>query len=292
MLYNIISYDLKKTICYNELLILFSLIINIIPFFSNGQDSTMVNDIINHNDGIGLWWAGHNGWIIKHNDLIISTDILLNYDKRIKPPPISEEELAEILDISFITHAHGDHFVRSVSKVLIEKSKCIFVIPESCLKVAEELKIPLSRIRIAKPRINFELMGIKVEPIRAIHGNENFAIYYQSNMEDCGYVIEIGGKRFLQPGDSFLLEDHLFQTNIDVLFFSPTQHNTYINQSLTLINKLNPKYIFPQHHSTVIVDKSTYFWAKGYQKEVKSKLSKELSGKYKILKQGDKVEIR
>ena len=76
--------------------------------------------IIEHDEGIGLWWAGHNGWIIKSNGLVISTDILLNYDKRKQSPPISEEELADILDISFITHGHKDHFARSVSKVLIE----------------------------------------------------------------------------------------------------------------------------------------------------------------------------
>ena len=92
--------------------------------------------IIEHDEGIGLWWAGHNGWIIKHDGLVISTDLLLNYDKRIESPPIAEEDLAKVLDISFVTHGHKDHFARSISKTLIEKSKCIFVIPESCLEIA------------------------------------------------------------------------------------------------------------------------------------------------------------
>ncbi len=42
--------------------------------------------IIAHDKGIGLWWTGHNGWIIKHDGLVISTDLLLNYDKRIESP--------------------------------------------------------------------------------------------------------------------------------------------------------------------------------------------------------------
>ena len=70
--------------------------------------------------------------------------------------------------------------------------------------------MPKDRINIGKPREPFEIMGIHVEPQRAIHGNANFAIYYEANLQDCGYVINIDGTRFLQPGDSYLLEDHLF----------------------------------------------------------------------------------
>ena len=89
------------------------------------NDSSLKQQIVSHTDGVGLWWAGHNGWIIKSNGLVIATDILLNYDKRKQSPPINEEELAEILDISFITHGHKDHFARSISKTLLEKSSLI-----------------------------------------------------------------------------------------------------------------------------------------------------------------------
>ena len=264
----------------------------IVPFGLKCQkQSTLKQEIDQHQEGVGLWWAGHSGWIIKSNDLVISTDILLDYDKRIKKPPISKNELAQILDISFVTHSHKDHFARSVSKVLIEESDCIFVIPESCLEVAKELKIPPERIKIAIPRKKFSISGINVTPIRAIHGNADFAVYYKANLKDCGYLIDIDGKRFLQPGDSFLLEDHLFLNNIDVLFFSPTEHNMHIKNSLTLINRLEPKYILPQHHSTVEVNLKTFFWAKGYQNEIKQKLSEKLKKRYYILNEGDKLLI-
>ena len=128
--------------------------------------------------------------------------------------------------------------------------------------------------------------------MRAIHGNANFAIYYEANLQDCGYLIEIGGKTFLQPGDSYLLEDHLFLKNVDVLFFSPTEHNMYIDRSVILINTLNPDYILPQHHSTIIVDEQSRFWAKGYPEEVKIRLSQDLKQKYHIMKEGDKMSIK
>ncbi len=260
--------------------------------FSFAQGSRLIDEINSHSTGIGLWWVGHNGWLIKSGDLVIATDILLDYGDRINPPLINAEELATVLDISFVTHGHNDHFNRAVSRVLLEKSECLFVIPESCLSIAEELEIPGERLQIARPREPFELLGIQIQPIRAIHGNANFAIYYEANMQDCGYLIDVDGTSFLQPGDSYLLEDHLFLKHVDVLFFSPTEHNMYIDRSVILINTLNPDFIFPQHHSTIIVNEQSRFWAKGYPDEVKIRLSEPLKEKYHILKEGEKVQIR
>jgi L-ascorbate 6-phosphate lactonase len=250
----------------------------------------MIDEIKSHKNGIGLWWAGHNSWIIKSGDLVVTTDLYLENGLRLSPSPITPEEIASEVDISFVTHAHGDHFNEYTSRVLIEKSSCIFVMPESCLPVAKKLKIPDNRIVVTKPRESYQVNGIPVEAIRAIHGNANFAIYYEANLQDCGYVFTIGGKRFLQPGDTYLLEDHLFLKDIDVLFFSPTEHNMYIDRSMILINTLDPDYIFPQHHSTITFGEGNKyrFWAKGYPDEVKIRLSRQLQERYHILKPGDK----
>jgi hypothetical protein len=52
------------------------------------------------------------------------------------------------------------------------------------------------------PRKPFEFEGVKVSPVRAIHGNPRTAVHCDANPEDCGCPIELGGKTFLQPGDS------------------------------------------------------------------------------------------
>jgi L-ascorbate metabolism protein UlaG (beta-lactamase superfamily) len=265
----------------------------IIP--SSAQTSTrMIEEIKSHQSGLGLWWAGHNSWIIKSGDMVVATDLYLENSMRLAPSPITAEEIASVIDVSFVTHAHGDHFNEQTSRVLLEKSLCVFVMPESCLPVARKLKIPDNRIVVARPRESFEVKGIKVDAIRAVHGNANFAIYYDANLQDCGYVFTIGGKRFLQPGDSYLLEDHLFLKDIDVLFFSPTEHNMYIDRSVILINTLDPEYILPQHHGTIgFGEGDKYrFWAKGYPDEVKIRLSQPLKDHFHILKPGDKMIIR
>jgi len=258
----------------------------------NGQNSRMIDQIRNHAAGTSVWWAGQDSWIIKSGNLVIATDLFLEDNGRIAPSPVTPAELAGVLDISFVTHSHGDHFEEYTSKILLEKSSCIFVMPESCLEEARRMKIPDSRIVVAKPRVPFEIRGIKVEPIRAIHGNSNFAIYYEANLQDCGYLLTIDGKTFLQPGDTYLLEDHLFVKNVNVLFVSPTEHNMYIDPSVILINALNPDYIFPQHHSTIAITDENRFWAKGYPDEVKIRLSRSMKERYHILRPGDSMEIK
>jgi L-ascorbate metabolism protein UlaG (beta-lactamase superfamily) len=258
-----------------------------------GQKKRLIDEIREHTKGLAVWWVGHNGWLIKSDDMLISTDLPLETSARAVPSPISAEELAPELDIAFVTHGHGDHFERETSRILLDNGDCTFVVPISCTEIAkDELHIPENRLKIAEPRSPFDLGEIHIEPVRAIHGNEKYAVYYDANLGDCGYLISIGGKRIFQPGDSVLLEDQLFLKDVDVLFFSPTEHNTYIDRSVILINTLDPDYIFPQHRDTFKVTPENRFWTSAYPFEVKLRLSKELQEKYHILEMGEMMEIR
>ena len=256
-------------------------------------DTKLIDEIRAHKKGIAVWWVGHNGWLIKSDDILVGTDLPLETKAREVPSPVTAKELASELDISFVTHEHGDQFERETSRILVENGNCIFVMPASCLDAAKkEVQIPDNRIRIAEPRKEFDVGEVHIEAVRAIHGNKNYAVYYEANLQDCGYVITMGGKRFLQMGDSVLLEDQLFLENIDVLFFSPTEHNTYIERSVILINALEPKYIFPQHRDTFKVTPENRFWTNAYPYEVKLRLSKPLQDRYHILEMGKKMDIQ
>jgi L-ascorbate metabolism protein UlaG (beta-lactamase superfamily) len=245
-----------------------------------------------HRSGLAVWWTGHNGWLIKSDTTLIGTDMATEDEDRLYQSPISAEELAPLLDVAFITHGHGDHFNRETARVLSEKGRCTFVMPANCAEEARRLGIPESRIQVATPRKPFELRGMNVSPVRAIHGNPKAAVYYEANLEDCGYLIELGGKAFLQPGDSVLLEDHLFLKHVDVLFFSPTEHNMHIDPSVILINELEPEFILPQHRDTYRVTPQNRYWTSGYPHEVKDRLAKPLKARYHILKQGEKLVIK
>jgi len=257
--------------------------------FVNGK---LLEEIRAHQQGMAVWWVGHNGWLIKAGQILIGTDLPLETKARMAPPPITAAELAGEINYSFITHEHSDHFERETSKILLDEGNCTFVLPRSCLEAArKEVGIPDDRMIIAEPRKPFDAGDLHVEPIRAIHGNRKYAVYYEANLEDCGYLITLGGKRILQPGDSVLLEDQLFLKDVDVLFFSPTEHNTYIERSVILINELEPDYIFPQHRETFKVTPENRFWTSAYPYEVKLRLAKALQERYYILDMGKKMMI-
>lgn len=259
---------------------------------SSAAGGSLLKEIRAHRSGIAVWWLGHNGWLIKSGETLIGTDLVLEEPNRLFPAPISSADLATELDISFITHGHGDHFHRATTKALFEKGHCTFVIPKSCVEIAHKLELAEARVRVATPREEpFELEGVRIQPIRAIHGNPKFAVYAQANLEDCGYVITIGGKSFLQPGDSVLLEDHLFLKHVDVLFFSPTEHNMHVDRSVILINELQPDHILPQHRDTYIETPQNRYWTHGYPGEVFNLLSKPLQERYRVLKPGERLLI-
>lgn len=266
---------------------------HLLPAQPGEPQGRMIDEIRAHTSGLAVWWTGHNGWLIKYNDLLIGTDLALESGERAVPSPISAEELAGELDISFVSHEHGDHFERETSAILRDKGHCLFVMPATCTDAArQDLHIPDNRIRVATPRTPFSIGEVRVEPVRAIHGNPKFAVFYDANLEDCGYVITIGGKRFLQMGDTVLLEDHLYLEDVDVLFFSPTEHNTHIDPSLILINTLEPAYILPQHRATFKVTVQNRYWTSGYPHEVQFRLSKALQERYHVLDIGEKMVIR
>jgi L-ascorbate 6-phosphate lactonase len=252
----------------------------------------LIDEIRRHHKGMAVWWTGHNGWLIKSDSLLVSFDLALESGDRKVPAPVSALELSSELDIAFITHEHGDHFERETCAILNANSHCLFVMPASCLEAAREMKIPESRIKIAEPRKPFDLGAVRVEPIRAIHGGPRFAVFVDANLQDCGYVVCINGKRLLQMGDTVLLEDHLFLEDIDVLFFSPTEHNTHIDPSLVLINELQPKTIFPQHRDTFQVTPENRYWTTAYTDEVRLRLCKSLQEAYHILDMGEKMLIQ
>jgi L-ascorbate metabolism protein UlaG (beta-lactamase superfamily) len=259
---------------------------------------TVLTEIRAHHSGIALWWVGNAGWLIKSGNLLIGTDLDLSLDEKIQPPPITARDLAGELDVVLVSHHHGDHCNVPTLKELARGSRCTFVLPQPCLKEVGELGIAKERIIVPEPLQPFDVKGIHVEPVHAIHGNQEFTVltrepdFVDKIAHNCGYVLNLGGKRFFHPGDSVLTEEHLALKNIDVLFVSPTVHNMYMDRSMILINHLQPAYIFPQHFGTYRETEEEAFWMHGYSDELKLRLSQELQKRYHKLNPGEKFEIR
>jgi len=260
--------------------------------------AAILGEIRSHHQGLAVWWMGNSGWLIKSDNLLIGTDLDLEPGGKLAPPPLAAQDLAGELDLAFVTHHHGDHCNLPTIRVLAQGSRCTFVLPQPCLRQVAALAISKDRIVVPEPLQPFEIKGVRVEPVHAIHGNQDFTVltrepgFVDAIAHNCGYVFNLNGKRFFEPGDSVLTEEHLNLKNIDVLFVSPTIHNMFTDRSMMLINRLEPGYIFPQHFGTYRVTDDNSFWTRGYPDELKLRLSQELQKRYHKLKPGEMFVIR
>jgi L-ascorbate metabolism protein UlaG (beta-lactamase superfamily) len=267
------------------------------PLLLPQTSAPVLDQVRSHHKGIAVWWVGNAGWLVKADDLLIGTDLDLSDSEKAKAPPVRADELAGELDVAFATHHHGDHCNVPTIKALAAGSRTVFVLPRSCLKEVAALGIPASRIIVPEPLQPFDVKGVHVEPIHAIHGNQEFTVltrepdFVENIAHNCGYVWNIHGKRFLEPGDSVLTEEHLGLKNIDVLFVSPTVHNMFTDRSMILINHLQPAYIFPQHFGTYQETEEEAFWMHGYPDELKLRLSADLQKRYHKLPLGGMFTI-
>jgi L-ascorbate 6-phosphate lactonase len=258
---------------------------------------TAIEQIRSHREGIAVWWTGNAGWVIKTSDVTIGVDLDLSTSGKIQPPPVTAEQLAAELDLLLVSHHHGDHCNTPTIKALAQGSRTTFVLPRTCLKRIAQFGVPENRIIVPEPGRPFNAKGIRIEPIHAIHGNQEFTVltrepdFVDSIRDNCGYVLSVGGKRIFHPGDSVLTEEQLALRNIDVLFVSPTVHNMYTDRSMILINRLQPAYIFPQHFGTFIETDDNSFWTRGYPDELKLRLSGDLQKRYHKLRQGQMFRV-
>jgi len=263
-----------------------------------GEEVATIQQIHSHRKGQAVWWTGNAGWLIKSGDLLVGTDLTLDNDDKVQKPPVTASQIAPDLSVLFVTHHHGDHCNTETIRILVQQSKCIFVLPSPCVKELGNLKIPPSRLIVPEPLHPFDVKSVHVEPIHAIHGNQEFTVltrepdFIENIMHNCGYVLEIDHRRFFQPGDSVLTEEQLELKKISVLFISPTVHDMYIDRSVTLIEHLKPAYIFPQHFGTYNEIKEELFWRHGYPDELKKRLPAEFQARYHKLAQGQMFEIK
>ena len=258
----------------------------------------VLRGIRSRHKGLAVWWVGNAGWLIKADDLLIGIDLDLSTEEKAAPPPITARELAPELGVLFATHRHGDHCNVPTIRELSQASRCMFVLPRPCLKEVSEFHIPSQRVVVPEPLQPFDLKSVHVEPVHAIHGNQEFTVltrepdFVESIAHNCGYVLNIQGKRFFHPGDSVLTEEHLGLKKIDVLFVSPTVHHMYVDRSMILINRLEPAYIFPQHFGTYEQTDENSFWTRGYPDELKLRLSQTLQNRYHKLRLGEMFVIQ
>lgn len=242
--------------------------------------------------GINLCWTGNDGWLIGANDHLIAFDLDFCSEERNSPPPFSLDDLSETLDWLLITHSHGDHFNGRTCRFLAEHSRCRFILPESCRAYQREIRLPEERILFVTPGMELAPEPwLMVRTVRAIHGHKLHSIYENANLMDCGYFVGLNDLTVFQPGDSVLLQQHLEHSPVDVLMVSPTEHNTHIAGSVTMIKSILPHTVIAQHFGTYRETEDNSFWTHGFPDELQQALPPEFKGRYMIPIQGRIIHI-
>jgi len=240
---------------------------------------------------LSVLWTGNDGFIIEGGGLKIAFDLILSDSQRHTPSPVQAEDLAD-LDIIFLSHEHADHFHEDTCSRLAKCSACRFVVPVSCVGKAYSLGLPMDRVTVAWPSEKFTFKGMRVTPERAIHGHKFGSVYSGASAGDCGYTIELDGFKIYQPGDTIPLQQQLeSMSGVDLMFFSPTEHNFGIEGSVRVLEAIRPRHIIPQHFGTFTLTEDNGFWTVGYPDEVYEKLSDELKSRFHKMAIGDKIEI-
>jgi len=254
-----------------------------------------IQELYTDASGVSLMWIGNNGWVINLFGVIVCTDPdLYSFDRVPIPTDVDLNEMAQSIQVVLITHEHGDHFNEKTCLFLQDNSDCLFLMPSSCEERIAEIGLDKKRIIITTPGVDISLaeLEIQVKPIRAIHGHLMGSVYEGANLQDCGYIVSRKGFSFYQPGDTVVLHEHFDMKGIDLLFFSPTEHNMQIENSIRFIRLIKPNYIFPQHYASYITTRENSFWTKGYTDEVYEKLCDEEQKKFVKIPQGHPYVIK
>lgn len=232
----------------------------------------ILEELLKHSHGLHLLWCGNNGWLLWDGQTLIGCDLDLLNEERKNPSLIDTSLLKKHLQLLLITHEHEDHF-NSPTIHILEHSDCHLIVPLSCQKKMIQFSIPHERIRYVKPHDHIQYHDIQIQCLRALHGHKEGTIYRHASLLDCGYIIKFAHYNIYQPGDTVILEEHLTLKDIDILFVSPTVHNTHIHNSKWLIEKLQPQYVLAQHFGTYRETPQNLFWTHGYVEELQLELS-------------------
>ena len=241
--------------------------------------------------GVRLLWTGNDGWLLWNGSKLIGVDLDFTNPLRKAPPFVDPSTVAQKLQLHFISHEHEDHFSSNTCRLLSEQGDCQFIIPQSRAKKAVETKLSPKRYRLVSPGDHFIISNTEISCIRAIHGHIGGSVYSNATPLDCGYRFQFGGLQFYQPGDTLLLEEHISMEPVDILFISPTEHNTWIENSQKLIALLNPKWILAQHFGTYRETCRNQFWAHGYIEELYAALPPHLQKKFYVPEQTSIIEL-
>jgi len=193
--------------------------------------------------GLGIWWIGQEGFVLKSRGKIIYIDpYLSSYAERItkgrpdehvriKPPPMKPEEVNHA-DIVLCTHDHADHIDPEGIPIIAGQSpQADFVVPECARETMRGFGINDERIHTMKGDDDLGLKAINIYAIPAKH--EEFDKHPQKGHPYLSYIINIDGIKLFHAGDTIPYEgqpERLRKHKIDIAFIPINGRDEFRNR--------------------------------------------------------------
>lgn len=156
---------------------------------------------------VALWWLGQHSFVLKANSTVIYLDpFLTDLPDRLIPPFLAAGDITNAAVIAG-THDHTDHIDRAVWPDLAKASPMAsFVVPDLLRhRLADDLKIPASKLVGLDDGQTTELAGVRISAIASAHEfldrDEKTGKYPY-----LGYVVEASGLTIYHAGDCCIYE--------------------------------------------------------------------------------------
>jgi len=141
---------------------------------------------------VSLRYFGHSSFQVTYSDgTVIMIDPYFTAEGRVVQPSVKDAHWVKQCDLILITHEHFDHFEPATVIEIAERTWASVVAPAPVLS---KLRIPDKQKVDVRVGDKFELKGVSIEVVKAIHPQSAYPV---------GYVIEKEGVRIYAAGDTY-----------------------------------------------------------------------------------------
>ncbi len=176
--------------------------------------------------GIGLNWLGQAGFVLRAGETVAMIDPFLSphdgreYESALPPAR------AEGVDLVLCTHEHIDHFDATGAPAIAAASpQAVFAVPTPIVDMVTEAGVPPDRVLGLQPGDDQELAGLRIRPLRAMHGvtmEDAYTFGEETSgglVRFLGFVVDAAGVRLYHAGDTIHydgMDARLKEMEIDV----------------------------------------------------------------------------